>query len=247
MPVKSSCQQYILDVNDILILNFLAKVGYCQEHHLAKLVAIQQATLKSTLSAQITRLVKANLVTKTPFLREKDDFVLLGKEGAKQLQVNPVKGLILNTLNHDMLVIDLLLHFMHTQPQLMIKTDRELKRELGLVGAGISKANIPDLLINDSIAIEVELTAKTEVRLCEIVNSYILKAEIKEVHYYVQSQTIVNRIFNLTQASNKFRGFLFKEDIAQTEEVFAPHNLTKSKNLASTQMVAYNLDDYLSE
>ena len=57
-------------------------------------------------------------------------FIFLSKEGADLFQIVKVKKLILNTLEHDMNVIDLLLYLINEQFNLVdIKTSYEIKRQ----------------------------------------------------------------------------------------------------------------------
>ncbi|MBP9743119.1 MAG: hypothetical protein KBD37_07175 [Burkholderiales bacterium] len=232
----------MLDEKAQCILEFLSRVGYCQERHLIKLLNLE--TERPTVYNKIRSLVKKDLVVKLHFLQGEDYFIMLTKTAAAQFGITPSKKLVLNTLKHDMLVLDLWLHLKHTHINSIIKTEKELKRSLGLRGVGISK--VPDLLLNNEIAIEVELTAKTETRLREIINSYILKPEIVQVHYYTKSRAIINRVFKLSQISAKFKGFLFKEGIEHAVEVFPSEARAANSLVSHSSVGAFNLDEYLS-
>lgn len=232
----------MLDENAQCILEFLSRVGYCQEQHLVRLLNLEDG--RAVVYNKIRSLVKKDLVVKIYFLQGEDYFIMLTKAGAAHFGIAPSKKLVLNTLKHDMLVLDLWLHLKHTHIDSIIQTEKELKRSSGLSGVGISK--VPDLLLNNEIAIEVELTAKTETRLREIINSYILKPEIVQVHYYVKSKAIINRVFKLSQISAKFRGFLFKDDITQAVEVFPCETRAICSSMAHNSVGAFNLDEYLS-
>lgn len=187
--------------NDVLILDFLSKVGYCQERHIVKLFELHGIEDNDQKVARkcIARLAKKELVIKLSYLQGQDYFILLTKTGAKPYAIKPAQKLILNTLNHDLILLDLFLCLKGKHPDSIIQTDREIKREQGLVGVGVAK--VPDLLIDDNIAIELELTAKTETRLREIINTYILTPDIQQVHYYAKSAAIVNRVLILDRKS----------------------------------------------
>lgn len=243
--------RHLLGKRDLLVLEFLARVGYCQEKHLIKFLNLGGKNDKATIYNQILELSKRGFVTKLPFIRGEDYFILLAKRGADFLEVKPSKRLVLNSLNHDMLVLDLFIELLLKQPDLILKHDKEIKKELAINNISITKTNVPDILINNHIAIEVELTAKNENRLREIVNSYILNSEIHEVHYYVKSMSIINRILNLTQHSTKFKGFLFDDDINNAIEISHQNTSSILNNITPEPKVetinkSFNLDDYLN-
>ena len=238
---------YSLSKGEISVLQFISKFGYCHDHHLLLLPNLHLK--RPSLNRLIANLIKKGVVTKKLFLRNGGYFILLTKLGSDLFQIPKVKGISLNTLHHDMLVIDLFLHQISEVSDLLIKTDKEQKRELGINFIG-NRLNTPDLLINDNIAVEVELTAKPLHRLREVVNSYIVNSQIKEVHYYVKSMAILNRVFALTSISHKFRGFLFTTNIGEAVEVFdkSINNINDITPFSQSRITGvYNLDEYLNK
>lgn len=207
-----------INPQEVAVLEFLARVKHCQEHHLLRLPnLVKQSISASNAKASITRLtnglVDKQLITKTPLLQQQSSFLALSKKGAKLFDLKAPPRVVLGTLEHDMLVVDLFLHLQHEQPTALIKTDSELKREWGVKPVG-NRINVPDLLIDNQLAIEVELTLKTEARLAAIVASYMNNPSIREVHYYVRNKTILQRIQRLSCAAAKFKGFVFTDDIS---------------------------------
>ena len=228
-----------LNGNDLLILEFLSKFGYCQQSHLLKLLNLYNNTSSITLGKILKKLIKLDLIVIKSIFTDRNDFILLTNEGCRQMGVNKVKDIVLNSIYHDMLVIDILLYLKKINPNLNIQTDKEIKRITGFKLFEKNKINIPDLLVDSSIAIEVELTAKSQDRLIEIINSYICQIEIKEVHYYVLNESIADRIISLN-INNKFKFFKFDKEMINVEEYLPNKTLI---NMANN--VSYNLDNYL--
>lgn len=223
--------------SEFILLNFLAKFNYCQMQHLTKLFSIINLEIKGTT----TSLIKKNLIIKYPLFKDQEPFLLLSKNGANLFQLPQLVKLFFNNLEHDMCVIELFLTFLKQNPNIIIQTGQELKREIIPHKFKKLKANIPDLLLNNTIAIEVELTPKSNHRLIEICNSYIANAEIIEVHYYSNSTTILKRVFNHSLNSKKFKWFITNNNFAE--------NIELSSNYFQPAMAinySYNLDNYLS-
>jgi hypothetical protein len=129
------------------------------------------------------------------------------------LDVRVASQVNLNTLFHDTLLIDLYFFLMDNGKINceLIKTDKELRREFGVFNAN-SQQRVADLLIADKIAIELELSEKPKARLQEIINTYIIDDNIGLVCYFLQSASLLNKIYSLTQYNPKFRFYLFELD-----------------------------------
>lgn len=216
-----------LQTKELRILEFLAHVNHCQEQHLQRFSASLTSTISSNEKSATTRLInsllKQDLITKTALLHKQNSFISLSKSGAKLLGFTKAPPPVnLATYEHDMLVVDLFLHLQAVMPQALIKTDTELKREQGtmVIKSTVKRINVPDLLINNQIAVEVELTLKTTQRLQEIIQHYLNNPQIVEVHYYVRNKTILTKIKQLSFAAKKFRGFIFSNDITQAQAVY---------------------------
>jgi hypothetical protein len=164
---------------EFIILNFLAKFNYCQVQHLTKLFSIINLEIKGT----ITSLIKKDLIIKYPLFKDQDPFLLLNKNGAELFQLPQIVKLFFNNLEHDMCVIELFLTFLKHNQDVIIQTGQELKREIIPHKFKKLKANIPDLLLNNTIAIEVELTPKSKQRLSEICNRKPLQYRLKIYSY----------------------------------------------------------------
>ena len=229
-----------LNDNDLIVLYFLSKVGYCQYTHLIRLLNLNNTISPIVLGKVLKKLTDLKLIARKSIFANNNDFILLSNEGSKQLGVNKVKDIVLNSIYHDMMVIDILLYLKKNDLSIEIQTDKELKRQYGFKLFENNKFNIPDLLINESIAIEVELTAKSQDRLISIINSYICQTNIIEVHYYVLNENIAERIANLHIINSKFKFYKFDKDVIHVEQ-YIPNKSTYDKQ----NIESYNLDNYL--
>ena len=188
---------------DVQILEFIAKFGYCLDRHIEFLCTL---TPKYCLKV-IKRLVDAELVERKRVLAYKDAYLFLTKDWAKFLDVNSPQKAVLHTLTHDTLLVDLyfkLSNNANNVDSIEIKTDKEIRLFLGLHNLNDS-LRIPDLLINNHIAIELELSEKPASRLETIINSYIMNNDITEVNYYLINDRLLKKIFVLTKAHPKFK------------------------------------------
>jgi hypothetical protein len=200
-----------LQERDIQILEFISRFGYCQEIHISKLCSLSS---KNTARI-ILRLINAGYVEKQKVLANTGAYMFLSKQGAQFLNVKPIIKVALPTLNHDTLLIDLYLYLARRYDNSdIIKTDKELRAAFQIDGSlSVEEKDaqrIPDLLINESIAIELELSEKPKSRLQSIINSYIISDNILEVHYYLQSLSLAQKIWSLTLGHPKFKFFSFE-------------------------------------
>jgi len=129
------------------------------------------------------------------------------------LEVKVLSKASLNTLFHDTLLVDLYFYILDNDniSRKLIKTDKQLRKEFGIFNAN-TQQRVCDLLINDEIAIELELSEKPKAKLQEIINTYIIDDNIKLVCYFLQSANLLNKICALTQNNQKFRFYLFEVD-----------------------------------
>ncbi|MBY0379535.1 MAG: hypothetical protein K2P99_03925 [Burkholderiales bacterium] len=185
---------------DVEIIEFVAKFAYCQDRHIQKLCNLTpQYYLKV-----IKRLVDADLVVRSKILAYTEPYISLSKAGAKFLSIANISKPVLNTLYHDTLLIDLYFKLQESYPHAKFRTDKEIRRELAIHDAN-ETIRIPDLLINDHLAIELELSEKPLARLNHIINTYIIDNNMHEVHYYLTSTRLFAKISSLTNGSTKFK------------------------------------------
>lgn len=232
----------VLQGRDILLLEFLAKFGAVNEAHLMQLLNVSNNSLKSI----INRLSTNTYITKQRLIANEYAYIMLDKPGAKLLMTKCVKTLALNTLKHDMLVIDVYFDWLKRNPDSKIQSERELKIMCGIkVG---DKKKVPDLLVDECIAIEVELTEKSNARLVEIISNYVNDTKICEVYYFVKSKTLGSKILHLAGLHKKFKVLVLNlgADTLEYEELILTNSgiLSSNHNKSPT---SFDLDAYLAK
>ncbi|MCE3268325.1 MAG: hypothetical protein K0R49_577 [Burkholderiales bacterium] len=105
----------------------------------------------------------------------------------------------------------------------LIKTDKQLRKEFGIFRVN-TRQRVSDLLIDDKIGIELELSEKPRAKLQEIINTYIINDSIKLVCYFLQSASLLNKIYTLAQNNIKFRFYLFEVDENKRFNKFQQYN-----------------------
>lgn len=201
---------------DVNILQFIGKFGFCMERHV-----FQLCNLTEKYGAKvIKRLVDANYIVRQKVLAYESAYLFLTKEAAQFLDIRQNAKVVLNVLNHDTLLIDLYLHLkIHYNDATLIKTDKEIRREIGIFDNN-EIVRVPDLLIGTEegqVAIELELSEKSVPRLEWIINSYIVNDEIDTVHYYLKSENLAKKIYGLASANNKFKFFILDSNAYEIE------------------------------
>lgn len=201
---------------DVKILEFIAKFGFCQDRHIIQLCGL---TPKYYLKV-IKRLVDEDYIERNRILAYEEAYLMLSKNGGKFLGLATTAKPVLNTLNHDTLLIDLYFKLQTCDYWLNsnFKTDKELRRDYAIHEANETK-RIPDILIDDCIAIELELSEKPLTKLTAIINSYVLDNDITEVHYFVMSKRIYSKVKALTLNYRKFKFFMLTVVDKQITEV----------------------------
>lgn len=201
---------------DVTILQLIGKFGFCLERHVFQLFNLTEKYGAKV----IKRLVNANYIVRQRFLASESAYLFLTKEAAQFLDVRHNAKAVLNVLKHDTLLIDLYLYFRrHYNATIPIKTDKEIRREIGIFDNS-EILRVPDLLIvtdAGQLAIELEISEKPMIRLEWIINSYIVNDEIAMVHYYLKSEKLAKKIHGLTSANNKFKFFILDSNAYEVE------------------------------
>ena len=205
---------YPLLERDLLILEFLANFGYCHDYHIAKLCGLSTKYIPRI----IKRLVDAGYIIKTQILAYKSPYLMLSRNAAKFLGIKGTAKPVLNTLYHDTVLVDLFFELQKEFPDGAIKTDKQLRREFAIHKTG-SVLRIPDLLIDESVAIELELSEKSLSRLEQIINSYIINTNIKQVRYYITSNRLYKKINQLVINCSKFSFFMLQLEDNQINKI----------------------------
>jgi hypothetical protein len=219
-----------LSKNEFLILNFIAKFGYVEESH----IIIFSQLSKNYCQKILRQLVILELIIREKILNNRDHYLYLTKNGAKLLQIKTIAKPILHTLLHDSLLVELYLSLVNFNPNWIIQSDKELKRSNNRVIS--NKFRLPDLLINQQIAIELELSQKSDIRLNEILHNYIIDNNYSMVIYIVKNLAIMNKIKAIIDnLSDKFYFYLLDDNL----------NVNSLKLCGNNQLALFDLIMYL--
>lgn len=228
--IKRNLRLTVRDIelmNDLYDSNFLSFYQIHEKHF--------PENKKPTVYNRLSKLVSANLITSVNInliaYHRRGEFLgviyQLTKEGLKRLQDFNMRGVIelnpvplnLNCLYHDLLLTDVL---------------RLLKRTLKLTTMITgNQTRIPDAVLfdpmtNKNIALELELTAKSESRYRDIVLSYRTSNEFDSVLYIVKDESIQRKIggvitgfnsrYELNDDTDKFKFMTLAEILNSTKE-----------------------------
>lgn len=267
--IKNSTKQILLQPRDLQILQFVAKFGSVNDRHIMQILNMtnnhntnNQDQIASPLSFHnymriIRRLIASEYLERVKIIANEYGYVMLGNKGEALLNIKRQKKLLLNTLRHDMLTVDLYLDFIGKNPNYVIQCERELKKlhDIKFKDYNNNPRKLPDLLINThqinehelsnsnvsshSIAIEVELTEKEQRRLIAIINNYIYNNPVNEVWYFVISSTLGKKIIELSNNNPKFKIFLIDLNSEQLIYKQIYNNLSKNIN-NNNELIAFN-------
>lgn len=178
----------ILQIRDLELLQFINKFGYVSTDHIAKLFSMT----KPRVSHIINRLRDANYIKSERILINKPAIHLLRTKGAELIKANRVKKVSLQNLTHNLCVIDVYVDLKLENPEINIKSDRELRA--GITFKKQNRKHMPDLIVEteelngkSGLAIEVELTRKSKDRLKKIGRAYAYSLGYAGVAYYCSS------------------------------------------------------------
>jgi hypothetical protein len=136
------------------------------------------------------------------------------------------KKISLMTIEHDDYVAELVIKFILENPDNLVETEYEIKQTL--FGKEAREKKIPDIILNEKIAIEVELSTKDNRRNVSLINSY-LKSNFEEIIYYSNSKRTINNLQKLTNNNDKFKYYFFTNNIEISEKLSG--NLVENNNL----------------
>ena len=177
------------------ILLFIYHFHFCKVSHILKLLDCSVPYTYKLLRTLITNgyLVKVNLVSVKYLFLTKKACSIIGKSYIKPNS---------KMLYHNLLLIDLyfILHNEFVTKEIL--TDRQIR--------GTHNGKIPDLLVNSSTAIELELSHKSTNLLLKILHNYTIDNCITEVRYYSTSMAIIDKIYKLLSNKNKFKFYLIE-------------------------------------
>ncbi len=202
----------VMTDRDEKILYLLKKFGYIREDYLAKYLGLDYNldTVRNVLHKLAGRLKKHDIVNREKIIIGKTFYWWLARGGADFVDTSVLKKISLVTLNHNDLVAELAINYLVNNHNINLKTEFEIKQEL--YGVDAKERKIPDLILDDRIAIEVELSKKNNKKLVNIVSNY-LRADYTEIIYYIDSKSIANSLYKISNKNDKFKYKLFDKSI----------------------------------
>ncbi|MCC2626048.1 MAG: replication-relaxation family protein [Burkholderiales bacterium] len=224
----------MLKLRDLEIVKFIALFGYIEERQLAIFCNLGLTQIRRILQ----RLESDGYIRLNKVLIKSGSYVFLTATSGKMLEVKVPTRANLNTLFHDTLLVDLYFYILNNDSieRELIKTDKQLRKEFGIFNAN-AQQRVCDLLINDEIAVELELSEKPKAKLQEIINTYIIDDNIKLVCYFLQSAHLLNKIYTLTQDHPKFRFYLFEVDENRQFIKMQQHTPNKLINISKLNLL----------
>lgn len=223
-----------------ILLEFIAKFGVVHEKHINIILPQffeNKFLLKKMLKDGYINEHKLHIVTGA--------YYTLGTISAQLTATKEIKSLNFNTLNHDMLLLDLYFDLLNKNPGSEIQSERQLK-----IGEGVKvgdKKKFPDLLVTnpngEQIAIELEITEKSKDRLIEIINNYISDINLYQVHYFVKSATLGKKLLELAGYHQKLKIFLLDKNDAMLS--YSEISRIEEKVIATSPW-SFDIDDYLT-
>tara|TARA_B110000003_G_C16453769_1_gene458971 strand:+ start:62 stop:673 length:612 start_codon:yes stop_codon:yes gene_type:complete len=172
---------------DVEIIKWLNKHGYATVTQIAKYIS----TSKQFAYARLKKLVDNQYIEHQRIFAKGDGIYkpsLVGNKMANEV-MKPVNKINLQTYQHNLKLVDLSMHLLKSYSCEFI-TERQLRHEKGNSGIG-RLGHISDgilLIDGKKIAIELELTGKSNYRLEKIINEYVTKFEFEEVWYFCSDE-----------------------------------------------------------
>lgn len=234
---KKEVKKVVLNSRDMLIFELLGRFGGgMREDSLAIALDISLHSVE-ILGA---RLMRGGYVIREKIMQGVPAYWRLDKAGAALAGVRKLAEIRLATLRHDDIAHRLGAWLVKDGRQIV--TEAELKHNLG---AESKKHKLPDMvLVDENIAIEVEISQKPDSALLKIIEKY--KAEkYNQVLYVSQSKAILNKIFELTKGDSRYAYKLFSDDVLQSVD-YQPTEPKKLENPAQfkAQTIKKGLSDF---
>lgn len=211
----------VITERDEKILLLLKKFGCVREDLLANYLDLDYTldSVKIVLSVLAFRLKKHDIINRAKVVIGKTFYWSLAKSGADLVDAEVLKKISIITLNHNDLVTELAINLLIKNPDANLKTEFEIRQEL--YGREAKEKKIPDLVIDNKIAIEVELSKKNNRKLNSIVSNY-LRSDYEEIIYYCDSKSIANTLYKISNKNMKFKYKVFINSSIIDAEIYNP-------------------------
>jgi hypothetical protein len=224
----------VITDRDEKILGVLKKFGYIREDYLARYLGMDYSlkSVKDVLQVLSGRLKKHEIIIREKIKVGKPFYWWLAKTGVEIIEAIPIKKISLITLDHNDIVASLAINLLIENPDLNLQTEFELKQNL--YGADAREKKIPDLIINENEAIEIEISKKNNKRWVNAVSQY-LSMGYESITYYTNSKSIATSISKICSNNPKFRFKIFSKDVNI--------NTNFTSNESKEQAIKSNIED----
>ncbi len=194
---------------DELIFSLIKKLGWVRQDDVATFLNMDysKADVNHLVRNIGYRLQKHDYILKKKILTAHPSYWSFSKFGAQMCGGVAEPKFVLQNIRHDNLVAKVLIDLLQ-KGKTNVKTEFELKHEV--VWEKGKKVKLPDLLIDGRVAVEVELTQKSSVRMNAIVREYKF-GKYEEVIYYT-TQKIATLMSDMVGDSSKFKFKIIDEN-----------------------------------
>lgn len=189
----------------------LKKFGYIREDILANMLNIKYETSqeKQVLNQLACRLRKHNIVHREKVKIGRNFYWWLAREGANMVNAKTIRNVPIITIDHDDLVCKIASKYLAENADINLIPEFENKQKL--FGFDAKNKKIPDLVIDENIAIEVEISKKNYKRWNAVLSNY-LSSDFKEIYYFTDSKTIANSIAKIASNNDRIKFKLFSDN-----------------------------------
>ena len=191
-------------------MELINKFGYISENMVGDYFELNQ----KAVSGVGDRLKKAGLIKKERVLVSDRQYWFLDKLGAEIISGKLITRISPSTVIHNSYVFKLAINYLKQSKK--VKLEKEARHEQG-IKFNSSEVFLPDLLIDESKAIEVELSIKSPKRITKKVARYNFDVKILEVHWISNKEIVLKKLQKLISGA-KHKFYIFDNDVLNLTE-----------------------------
>ncbi len=198
-----------LTKRDMEILQFISASGYCTAPQLGRRFSMKWWIVYRRMSL----LINAGLVIHQRFYFANHGIYYLTSRGANFTDLPSIDGISKGGYDHQILLVDLVIKLCEHYPDASWISERHLVQQKFYYGIG-KVGHVADgiLIFSDSrkVAIELELSKKSIMRLEKIFRAYGAQIEIEEAWYFC-ADSIITSLSELSKNKPYIKIHSFKE------------------------------------
>lgn len=208
---------------DLKIFELIKKVGWVRQDNIAYYLGLnyQDSKVNTIIRGIGFRLQKHGYIIKKRFIAGLPNYWCFSRLGAELNEGICEPKFVLQNAKHDDLVAKLMIEYLRDGVQ-DITTEFELKHQV--IFNKDKKVKIPDLIINETTAVEVEISLKNPARIGAIIRQYKF-GNYEQVIYYT-TEKIATAMLNNTTCDSKFKFKIIDENCI----INSPEFIIKQKN-----------------